>query len=152
MTRWTNPYRSRVVAGVLNLLLALLVLMLARVVFYCENWSTFAPWQSWSLLWSELRGALTFDLSAALYVNALYLVLLLLPWHGKERPAFHRGLRWLFVVTNAVAVGSNLCDAVYFQYTGRRTTITVLSEFAHEGNLGGIVGTELLRSPSCHPP
>ncbi|MBR6283712.1 MAG: LTA synthase family protein, partial [Muribaculaceae bacterium] len=145
MTRWTNPYRSRVVAGVLNLLLALLVLMLARVVFYCENWSTFAPWQSWSLLWSELRGALTFDLSAALYVNALYLVLLLLPWHGKERPAFHRGLRWLFVVTNALALASNLCDAVYFQYTGRRTTITVLSEFAHEGNLGGIVGTELLR-------
>ncbi len=136
---------SRVVAGVLNVLLAMLVMMLSRVVFYCENWSTFAPWQSWSLLWSEVRGALMFDLSAVLYVNGLYLVLLLLPWHGKERPAFHRALRWLYVASNALAVGSNLCDAVYFQYTGRRTTVSVLNEFAAEGNLAGIFGTELVR-------
>ena len=145
MKQGNSILRSRVAAGTLNVLLAIAVMMLSRVVFYCENWSTFAPWQSWALLWSELRGALTFDLSAALYVNALYLVLLLLPWHAKERPDFHRGLRWLFVVTNALAVGSNLCDAVYFQFTGRRTTVTVLSEFAHEGNLGGILGSELLR-------
>ena len=80
MKQGNSILRSRVAAGTLNVLLAIAVMMLSRVVFYCENWSTFAPWQSWALLWSELRGALTFDLSAALYVNALYLVLLLLPW------------------------------------------------------------------------
>ena len=136
---------SRVVAAAMNVLLAMLAMMHSRGVFYAENWSTFAPWQSWPLLWSELRGSITFDLSAVLYVNALYLVLLLFPCHYKEQKTFHRALRWLFVITNAIAVASNLCDAVYFQYTGRRTTVSVLSEFAAEGNLAGIFATELLR-------
>lgn len=52
---------------------------------FAENWTTFAPYMSWPLFWSELRGALTFDTSGLLYVNSLYLVLMLLPLHTKER-------------------------------------------------------------------
>ena len=39
----------------------------------------------------------------------------------------------------------NLMDSVYFQYTMRRTTTTVFSEFSNEGNLLGILATEFLR-------
>ena len=38
----------------------------------------------------------------------------------------------------------NLCDAVYFRFTMRRTTTTVFSEFSNEGNLGGIFLKEAL--------
>ena len=135
---------SNIGAAVLNLALAYLVWMLSRVVFFVENWSTFAPYMSWPLLWSMIRGALVFDTSALLYVNSLYLVLMLLPLHLKERPGFHRGLRWLFVVTNGVGVAMNLMDSVYFQYTGRRSTISVFSEFANEGNITSILLTEFV--------
>ena len=120
-------------------------MMLTRVVFYAVNWSTFAPYQTWPLLWSELQGSLVFDVSALLYVNALWLVLWLLPWPAKERRGPQRALKWVYVVTNAVAIGSNLIDSVYFQYTGRRSTVAVFSEFANEGNMAGIFLSEFVR-------
>ena len=136
---------SNIGAAVLNMAVAYLVWMLSRVAFFAENWSTFAPYMSWPLFKSMLHGSLVFDTSALLYVNALYLVLMLLPLHLKERAGFHRGLKWLFVVTNAVGIAMNLMDAVYFQYTGRRSTVTVFTEFANEGNITSIILTEFLR-------
>ena len=143
--RLDEKLKSPLLAAVVNLLLAYVVMMLTRVIFFVENWATFAPYMSWSLAGSMLKGALVFDTSALLYVNALYLVLTLLPWHGKETLGFHRAMRWLYVVTNAIAAGSNLVDSVFFQYTGRRTTITVFNEFGAEGNITSIILTEALR-------
>ena len=128
----------------MNMAVAYLVWMLSRVAFFAENWSTFAPYMSWSLFKSMLHGALVFDTSALFYVNALYLALMLLPLHLKERAGFHKGLKWLFVITNAVALAMNLLDAVYFQYTGRRSTVTVFTEFANEGNITSIILTEFI--------
>ena len=133
---------SNIGAAALNMLVAYLVWMLSRVAFFVENWSTFAPYMSWPLFKSMLRGALVFDTSALLYINSLYLVLMLLPLHLKERPGFHAGLKWLYVVTNAVGVAMNLMDSVYFQYTGRRSTVSVFTEFANEGNIASILMTE----------
>ena len=135
---------SNIGAALLNMLVAYLVWMLSRVAFFVENWSTFAPYMSWSLFKSMLHGALVFDTSALLYVNSLYLVLMLLPLHLKEVPAFQKGLKWLFVVSNAVGVAMNLMDSVYFQYTGRRSTVSVFSEFANEGNITSIILTEFV--------
>ena len=135
---------SNIGAAVLNMAVAYLVWMLSRVAFFAENWSTFAPYMSWSLFKSMLHGALVFDTSALLYVNSLYLTLMLLPLHLKERAGFHKGLKWLFVVTNALAVATNLMDAVYFQYTGRRSTVSVFTEFANEGNIASIILTEFV--------
>ena len=135
---------SNIGAALLNMLVAYLVWMLSRMAFFAENWSTFAPYMSWPLFKSMFHGALVFDTSALLYVNSLYLVLMLLPLHLKERPGFHKGLKWLFVITNAVAVAMNLMDAVYFQYTGRRSTVSVFSEFANEGNIASIMLTEFV--------
>lgn len=133
---------SNIGAAALNMLVAYLVWMLSRVAFFAENWSTFAPYMSWPLFKSMLHGALVFDTSALLYVNSLYLVLMLLPLHLKERDGFHKALKWLFVITNAVGVAMNLMDSVYFQYTGRRSTVSVFTEFANEGNIASILLTE----------
>ena len=141
---WKKIIHSNIGAALLNLLVAYLVWMLSRVAFFVENWSTFAPYMSWSLFKSGLHGALVFDTSALLYVNSLYLVLMLLPFHIKERAGFHRVLKWLFVITNAVAIAMNLMDSVYFQYTGRRSTVSVFTEFANEGNIASILFTEAL--------
>ena len=135
---------SNIGAAALNLLLAYLVWMLSRVAFFAENWSTFAPYMSWPLFKSMLHGSLVFDTSALLYINSLYLVLMLLPLHLKERTGFHRGLKWLFVITNAIGVAMNLMDSVYFQYTGRRSTVSVFTEFANEGNITSILLTEFV--------
>ena len=144
ISMWKRIIHSNIGSAALNMLVAYLVWMLSRVAFFAENWSTFAPYMSWSLFKSGLHGALVFDTSALLYVNSLYLVLMLLPLHLKERSGFHKALKWLFVVTNAIGLAMNLMDSVYFQFTGRRSTVSVFSEFANEGNITSILLTEFL--------
>ena len=135
-------YRSDIGAAVLNMAVAYLVWMLSRVAFFAENWSTFAPDMTWPLFKNMLHGSLVFDTAGLLYINGLYLLLMLMPFHHKERTAYHKGVKWLFVVTNAIAVASNLIDSVFFQYTGRRTTSSVFSEFSNEGNITSIMLNE----------
>lgn len=130
---------------VLNLVLAYVAYEICRFVYLFENWSTFSPTMSWATLGEMLKGGWMFDTSAIIYTNALYIVMMLLPLRLKETNAWQNVARGLFVVVNTLCVVANLADAVYFQYTGRRTTATVFSEFSNEGNLSGIIGIELLR-------
>ena len=137
-----SPY-SNLVAVLGNLLLAYAVYMVTRVAFVMENWKLFSPdWGSLSF-WELLAGSLRFDSSAILYTNSLWIVLMLLPLHLKERPWWHTMCKWIYVVINSLAVTLNLTDAVYSQFTGRRTTASFFSEFSNENNLGGIIFTEL---------
>lgn len=138
-------FRTNLGAALINILVAYLVFMITRVAFVLENWHTFGPYLDGQLVLRMLHGGLVFDTSALLYLNALYLVLTLLPLAAKEGLRFHQGLKWLYVVTNGIGAAANLCDAVYLQYTGRRTTVTVFSEFTNENNLAGIIGTEMVR-------
>lgn len=128
-----------------NLVLVYVVYEICRFVYLFENWSTFSPTLSSDSLAEMLRGGWMFDTSAILYTNSLYILMMLLPLHWKETAVWQRAARWVFVVVNGLCVVMNLADAVYFQYTGRRTTVTVFSEFASEGNIGRIIGVELLR-------
>lgn len=136
---------TTVAAVVVNLLLALAMWMVSRVAFFLENYSTFAPGLSAATWGDWLKGALVFDTSGLLYVNLLWLVLVLLPWRAMTAsPAAGKALRWLYVVTNGVALASNLIDSVYFKYTGRRSGVSVFSQFSNEDNIASILGGEFI--------
>ena len=130
---------------VCNLVLAYVVYFVCRIVFLLTNYSSFSDNLTAAHLMEMLRGGFLFDSSAIMYTNVLWIVMVLFPIHLKETPTYRKVCKWLFVVVNSLAVVMNLCDCVYFQYTSRRTTSTVFSEFRHEGNLAGIFGTELIR-------
>ena len=136
---------SPLAATLCNLLLLYVVYFLARVIYLLVNYSYFAQGLTASHLMEMLQGGLVFDTSAILVTNIPYIVLMLFPLHLKERPFYHRLCRGVFLTINGLALAINLCDAVYFRYTMRRTTTTVFSEFSNEGNLGGIFLTETLR-------
>lgn len=136
---------SSPLAFVLNLVLAYIVYELCRFTFLFENWSALGHNLTWSALGEILQGGWMFDTSAILYTNALYALLMLLPIHLKESDRWQRVARWVFVAVNSLGVIVNLMDSVYFQYTGRRTTSTVFTEFGHESNLLGVMGAEVLR-------
>lgn len=133
------------VALLCNLLIAYVVYFLARVAYLLENYSIFSQGLDWEGLVSVFGGGVMFDSSSIMYTCSLYIVMMVLPLHLKEREGYHKVCKWLFVVVNAICFAINLIDAVYFQYTSRRTTSTVFSEFGNEGNLAGIFGIELLR-------
>ena len=131
-------------ATIYNLMLAYVVYFLARILFWVINYSYFSIDMTYAHLLELLMGGLVFDTSAILITNSLYIVLMLLPWHGKETATYQKVCRWLFVIINSLALFLNLCDAVYFRYTMRRTTTTIFSEFSNEDNLGSIFFTEIL--------
>ena len=136
---------SPLAATVCNLLLLYVVYFLARITYLLVNYSYFSQNLSSGHLMEMLRGGLVFDTSAILVTNIPYVVLMLLPWHGKETKAYHSLCRWVYLIINGLALAVNLCDAVYFRYTMRRTTTTVFSEFSNENNLSSVFFTETLR-------
>ena len=139
--RILESYLSPLVATLLNLLLAYVVYAIARVAYLLDNWSYFAG----SLSAEIWQGGLVFDTAAILVTNIPYIVLMLLPFHLKERAWWHRLCQGVFVTVNGLALAVNLADAAYFPFTLRRTTTTVFSEFQNEQNLSGVLLTETLR-------
>ena len=136
---------SPLAATVCNLLLLYVVYFVARITYLLVNYSYFSQNLSFGHLMEMLGGGLVFDTSAILVTNIPYVVLMLLPWHGKETKAYHAVCRWVYLIINGLALAVNLCDAVYFRYTMRRTTTTVFSEFSNENNLSSVFFTETLR-------
>ena len=135
MKWWMNKPWAPIVATAWNLLLVYLVYQIARCEYYFEN----ASYLSYTS--DVFRGGLLFDTSAIIYTNALYILLMLLPF---RQNGYQQFCKWLYLITNGIALAMNLADSVYFQYTMRRTTTTVFSEFSNEGNLGSIIGTEFI--------
>lgn len=129
---WKHPW----VVAACNILLVLALYSLLRIACYAVNLAMF-PNISGAHLWEILCGGVRFDLTAVLYLSALYLVGVLLPlpveWRNNER--WQKVLAWLFLVPNAIGLIVNAIDIVYIRFTDRRTTCTFFSEFANDDNL-----------------
>ena len=132
-------------ATLYNLLMVYVVYFIARIAYLLENWSYFSPNLSFGHIMEMLAGGLVFDTSAILVTNIPYTVMMLFPLHQKETNIYQQVSKGVFLFINGLALAVNLCDAVYFRFTMRRTTTTIFSEFSNEGNLGGIFLTETLR-------
>lgn len=128
-----------------NLCLAYVCYAACRGIYLAENWSAFSEGLSALSLTNLFWGSFKFDSSAIFYTNALYLLLMLLPLHWKERAGWQKTAKWIFLIVNSLAIIVNLADAVYFKYTGRRTTSSVFQEFSHENNLGQVFGAEIVQ-------
>lgn len=129
---WTgNIYRHLF----LSLVLVMALYSLCRVGFYLYNTAFFPDMTAGNLLYLMI-GGLRFDLSAVLYTNALFILLLLVPLNYRFNTKFQKGLRYLFFVTNGIALAANVADFIYYRFTLRRTTSDVFRQFEHEQNMG----------------
>lgn len=105
-----------------------------RVLFYIFNTSFFSDMtvvRALRILWGGLR----FDLTAVLYSNSLYILLLILPFKWRFAEGLRSLAKWLFIIVNALALMMNLADTVYYSFTLRRTTLSVLNQFENEQNI-----------------
>lgn len=128
-----------------NIVLVYLVYSIARVEYLLENWSYFTQSVHEGRVWELFRAGLVFDTPGIFYTNALYVLLMLVPVHLKERRGWYVMCKWVFMIVNSLMLLVNLADSVYFSYTLKRTSWSVFGEFGNELNLAGIAGVELLR-------
>jgi hypothetical protein len=120
----------------MNLLLVMVVYTLTRLFFYWINIDLY-PNVSTGHLIEMLIGGLRFDLTALLYINSLYLLLVLLPLPAtiRSHKAYMGVAKWTFWIPNIIGFIANCMDIVYVRFTNRRTTCTIFSEFQNDDNI-----------------
>lgn len=143
MKRVNGSLGNVLMALIYNTFIVLCCYIVCRIAFTLENINLFPNLQLSHFLYMCL-GGLRFDISAFCYTNILYIVLMLLPFHLKERKGYYKSLKWLFIVINSIALLSNLMDSVYFQFVNRRATVSVFTEFKNDANVIGIIGGEFV--------
>lgn len=120
---------------ILSILLVLGLYSVCRIGFYLYNIEFFPGMTFWNFM-GLMAGGVRFDLSAVLYINLLFILLLIIPLNYRFHPLFQKGLRILFFTTNAIGLAANVSDFIYYKFTLRRTTADVFGQFENEQNLG----------------
>lgn len=133
---------SPLMAVAVNLILIYIIYTLCRIEFLYENYDFFNTVVVENRLWSIFKGGLALDTPGIFYTNALWILMMLLPLHLKERSGYYKVCKWIFIIINSLAIIVNLADSVYFSFTMKRTTADVLAEFNNENNLGKIALVE----------
>lgn len=80
-------------------------------------------------------GGLRFDLTAILYINALFILLQILPLKLRHHTIYQRVSFYIFSITNSVGIMMNLADTAYYSITLKRTTAALFDQFSNEVNL-----------------
>lgn len=123
---------SPIVATALNILLLYIAYTLNRIEYLLENYSYFVSNIQDGSIWKLLWGGVVFDTPGIFYTNALYILLMLLPFHIKERAGWYKMCKWVFIIINSFFLIINVADSIYFNYTLKRTSWSIFSEFGSE--------------------
>lgn len=117
----------------LRLGLAYLFYMIARILFYFYN-DDLLQVHSFTYFVSLCYHGLTFDTSAILYVNLLFILLSIVPLRFAISKGFQKFLFYLYFGTNLLAYSTNFIDFIYYKYSLARTTTAAVGVVEHEQN------------------
>jgi phosphoglycerol transferase MdoB-like AlkP superfamily enzyme len=122
-----------------------LLFSVQRILFYWFNIDQY-PNISAAHLFELMVSGVKFDLTAVLYVNLLFILLMIVPLPFKYNNWYKTISKYIFLITNSIAFIANIVDFVYFRYTFRRTDFGVFTEFKNESNLSRIFLTAIVQN------
>ncbi|MGZ8511368.1 MAG: LTA synthase family protein [Chitinophagaceae bacterium] len=119
------------VALFLRLAIVMLLFFISRFLFYALNTEYFPGITAGG--WMKiLKGGFSFDLAALIYINSLFILFQILPLQIRYNAIYQKTARVIFFITNGLALLVNTIDFIYFRFSLRRSTLSVLDEFAGE--------------------
>lgn len=110
-----------------------LLFTISRFVFYLFNLEHFEDLSTANLLlllWDGLR----FDTVAITYINILFILFYNLPFRFRYNQQFQNILKYLWIITNSLALFINYADVPYFDYVFERSSFKIFNEFSNEKN------------------
>ena len=125
--------RNILVVLLYRILLVMFLFSISRIGFYLLNFKMFPGIASGEFL-SIMKGGLLFDLSATIYVNSLFILLNVIPFDIRYNEIYQRIMKYLFFMTNGLALAINSADFVYYRFVFKRATADVLRTFENETN------------------
>jgi phosphoglycerol transferase MdoB-like AlkP superfamily enzyme len=117
----------------------MLMFSICRILFYLFNTGLFSGMTAVHFF-QLLRGGLKFDLAAVIYTNVLFILGNIIPFRFRHADGYQKRMKWIFGITNAVALALNCIDIIYYRFTLRRTTWTVFREFSNDKGNFSLMG------------
>lgn len=90
---------------------------------------------------------IAFDTTAILYVNALFILLSLVPVVVNTGRGYQKFLFWLYFITNGIAYAMNFGDFVYFKFSQMRLTSAAMQVAKHEDNMFRVLMASIIQNP-----
>ncbi|CAD0221000.1 LTA synthase family protein [Chryseobacterium sp. JV274] len=138
--------KQEVLALVYRIFLAYFFYQIARLLFWYFNKDLIKVDSVSEYIKLAFHGT-AFDTTAILYVNALFILLSLLPLVINTKKVFQKILFWLYFITNGIAYAMNFGDFIYYKFSQARLTSAVFQVAEHESN----VSQTLMISVGEHP-
>ena len=138
--------KQEVLALLYRIFLAYAFYQIARLLFWFFNKDLIRVDSVSDYLKLAYHGT-AFDTTAILYVNALFILLSLLPLVINTKKVFQKVLFWLYFITNGLAYAMNFGDFIYYKFSQARLTSAVFQVAEHESN----VSQTLMISIGQHP-
>jgi len=110
------------------------VYSISRIVFFAVNQSLFQE-TTQAGFFKILLGGLKFDLSALLWINAIYILLQTVPFKFRYKEGYQKLSNGWFLISNSIFIAINSSDIIYYQFILKRTTLSVIKNFENETNL-----------------
>lgn len=133
MKNWLISRNIFVVLGY-RILLILLLFSLCRVGFYLFNYKMF-PGVTIPQFLTIMKGGIVFDISAIVYINLVFILLSIIPFDIRYNDVYQKILKYIYIVTNGIAIAMNGMDFVYYRFVDKRATGDVFKTFEHETNV-----------------
>ena len=118
-----------------RMLLVMFLFTLCRIGFFLFNIKMF-PGITMEQFITILKGGLAFDISAAVYINILFILLHIIPFDFRYREGYQVVLKYIFFITNGIAIAMNGMDFVYYRFVEKRATADVFKTFENETGYG----------------
>ena len=99
-----------------NVAVVFLAFLICQPIFILYNRNALQGTMD-GLFWPMLKGSLVFDTAGVMYLSAIYVVLMMLPLHFKEKLWWYKLTRIILIVMASAGIMANLVDTVYYQYT-----------------------------------
>jgi len=128
-----NWFLSRNIFTVLayRILVVLAIFTLCRIEFYFFNQKMFPGITAGQFI-EILKGGLLFDISAMVYINMLLILLHIIPFDIRYDRIFQDVVKYIFFITNGIALAAGYADFVYYRFIQKRATAEVFQTLGNE--------------------
>jgi phosphoglycerol transferase MdoB-like AlkP superfamily enzyme len=129
-----NNYKKISIILLKRLLLVVLIYQVSRVLFYLMNTSSFQ-----TLNFTTFKGGLLFDFAAIAYLNIIFIIAHLIPGGFKYKLGYQKWLKISFYSLNLLFIATNFIDIIYYRFTGKRSTFSMITAKGMEHEAIGLI-------------
>jgi phosphoglycerol transferase MdoB-like AlkP superfamily enzyme len=141
-----NLRGQEVFALIYRLFLVFFFYQLARFLFWIFN-KDLIKIQGLSEYFKLSYYGTAFDTTAILYVNAVFILLSLIPIVINTKKCYQKFLFYWYFITNGITYAFNFGDIIYYRFSQARLTSAAIEVGKNENNIGKVFLNAVLQNP-----